>query len=442
MINWKISWREMDFAVFCILFVFLISYQIQNLFPQFSTMYLREVLYAYLYARILFFYNYKFTPFSLLMGGFILVSILTALNTNFQFPAYGWELPIRGFKRFLNVALLAPLAAVFIRENKQLKVVMVLWCAIVFVGFSTVLYQLAGGNMDWLVQNYIAIRANLIRYKSFLGEPNVSGMSAVLLLVIAFWGVQNKVLRWIVIGVAYFGGLMSLSKGALMGCLIVCGFVVLHDSFDFRQEKLGLPSRRVRENFLVLGLWVVAFLFIAPLFQYAVVHLQAALGQVDSPSVIQDLNDRAYSMKYGGDFGYVGNVVDVGAANEWLKKISVLLGQSFGRAGSVAIEMNIPYAVGPHNSYLEIFIVGGVVMLGLFLALQWLTLKKLFAKTKAGDPMAKILLLLFVVLSIFMLGYPNIYEPVTGSVFWLLVGIGAREEYASANSVTECAKAA
>lgn len=436
MTSWKVSWKEIDFAVFCVLFIFLISYQIQNLIPQFSSLYLREVLYAYLYARILFFYKHKFSNFTLLIGAFVMLSVLAAVNTNLQFPSYGWELPIRGFKRFLNVALLAPLAAVFIRDNKQLRVVMGMWCAVVFVGFSTVLYQFVGGHMEWLVQNYIAIRANLIRYKSFLGEPNVGGMSAVLLLVIAFWGVQNKILRWAIIGVAYFGGLMSLSKAALAGWLFVCTLVALHDSFDFKKEKLGRPSRHSLENFLVLGLWVVGFLCVAPLAQYAVVHLRAAMGQVDSPSAIQDLSDRAFILKYGADFSYASG------AGDWFKNISLIIGQSFGRAGSVAIEMNIPYAVGPHNSYLEIFIVGGVLMLGAFVAMQWLTFKNLLVKTRAGDSHAKILLLVFSAISIFMLGYPNIYEPVTGALFWLIVGVGAREEYASANLMTECAKVA
>lgn len=436
MTNWKFSWKEMDFAVFCILFISLISYQIQNLIPQFAEMYLREILYAYLYARIIFYYKHRLSNFAILIGAFILMSILAAFNTNFQFPSYGWELPIRGFKRFLNVALLAPLAAVLIRDNKQIKTLIWLWCGVVFIGFSTVLYQFVGGHMEWLVQNYIAIRANLIRYKSFLGEPNVGGMSAVLLLVIAFWGVQNKIFRWIIIGVAYFGGLMSLSKAALAGWLFVCTLVALHDSFDFTQEKLRRPNRQLRENFLVLGLWIVAFLCIAPLAQYAVVHLRAAMGQVDSPSAIQDLSDRAFILKYGTDFSYASG------AGDWLKNISLVVGQSFGRAGSVAIEMNVPYAVGPHNSYLEIFIVGGVLMLGTFLMMQWLTLKNLFAKTLTGDPIAKILLLLFVAISIFMLGYPNIYEPVTGALFWILVGVGAREESVTANVMTECAKVA
>lgn len=437
----QISLRKMDFAIFCVLFAFVISYQIQLLFPAFATLYLREILYAYLYVRVIFFYKHRFNSFVICMGTFVIVSLLAAVNTFFQYQDFGLPLAMGSLLRFLNVALLAPLAAVLVQSVKQVRFVLGLWAAVVFVGFLTVFYQFNGGHIQWLVQKYIAIRANLVRYKSFLGEPNVGGMSAVLLLVIAFWGIQNKALRWMGIGVAYFIGLMSLSKAALLGWLIVCLFVAFCESFDFKIKKIVIPNRRLGENFLVLGFWMVIFLFSAPLFQYAVALLRSFSGnEIGEPSAYLDFRNRAVMMKYGGDFGdraFIMNYEFFIKYGAWLKNCWFFIGQSFGRAGSVALAMNVPKAVGPHNSYLEIFIVGGFFMLGAFLTMQWLTLKTFVKSTLAGDPTAKTLLLLFVILSIFMLGYPNIYEPVTGSLFWVLIGVGAAGELFKTETVAE-----
>jgi len=428
----QFSLRKMDFAIFCVLFVFVISYQIQLLFPAFATFYLREILYAYLYVRVLFFYKHRFSSFVICMGTFVFVSLLAAVNTFFQYQDFGLPLAIGSLLRFLNVALLAPLAAVLLQNVKRVRFVLGLWASVVFVGFLTVFYQFNGGDIQWLVQKYIAIRANLVRYKSFLGEPNVGGMCAVLLLVIAFWGTHNKPLRWIGIGVAYFCGLMSLSKAAFIGGLIVCLFVAFYESFNFEIKKVVLPNRRLRENFLVLGFWVVIFLFSAPLFEYAVALLRSFSGnEIGEPSALLDFRERAVSMKYGGDFGdraFFVNYDPFFKYVTWLKNAWFFIGQSFGRAGSVALAMNVPKAVGPHNGYLEMFIVGGFFMLGAFLTMQWLTLKTFVKTALTGDSTAKTLLLLFVILSIFMLGYPNIYEPVTGSLFWVLIGVGAAGE--------------
>lgn len=437
----QFSLRRMDFAIFCVLFAFVISYQIQLLFPAFATLHLREVLYAYLYVRIIFFYKHRFSSFVICMGTFVLVSLLAAVNTFFQYQDFGLPLAVGSLLRFLNVALLAPLAAVLLQNVKRVRFVLGLWVAVVFVGFLTVFYQFNGGHIQWLVQKYIAVRANLVRYKSFLGEPNVGGMSAVLLLVIAFWGTQSKPLRWIGIGVAYFCGLMSLSKAALLGWLIVCSFIALYESFDFKINRIVLPNRRFRENFLVLGFWMIIFLFSAPLFEYAVALVRSFSGnEIGEPSAYLDFRERAVSMKYGGDFGDQASFVNYDffiKYGAWLKNCWFFIGQSFGRAGSVALAMNVPKAVGPHNSYLEIFIVGGIFMLGTFLTMQWLTLKTFVKTAIAGDPTAKTLLLLFVILSIFMLGYPNIYEPVTGSLFWVLIGVGAAGELFKTENVAE-----
>ena len=104
------------------------------------------------------------------------------------------------------------------------------------------------------------------------------------------------------------------------------------------------------------------------------------------------------------------------------------LGQSFGRAGSAALEMNVPKAAGPHNMYLEVYIVGGLVFLGSLISVQLLALRVMLGRALSGHFMYQMSLALFSLICLYMTGYPNIYEPITGSLFWLIIGIAARAQ--------------
>jgi len=99
-----------------------------------------------------------------------------------------------------------------------------------------------------------------------------------------------------------------------------------------------------------------------------------------------------------------------------------LFGQSFARAGSAATDLGIQNAFLPHNMYLELFMVGGLLLLGIFSAMLCiggyvLGKRLLFQKTISG---MLIIPLLIVVLYLF--GYPNVYEPITGTILWLALG--------------------
>ncbi|MFW2358329.1 hypothetical protein, partial [Hydrogenophaga sp.] len=80
-----------------------------------------------------------------------------------------------------------------------------------------------------------------------------------------------------------------------------------------------------------------------------------------------------------------------------------------------------------HNSYLELLLTGGAFMLSVVVVLMGRTYRTLWHSCAQGDNRVdRCVLVCFIVLTCWMLIYPVIYEPVTGCLFWIIVGYGNR----------------
>jgi hypothetical protein len=75
--------------------------------------------------------------------------------------------------------------------------------------------------------------------------------------------------------------------------------------------------------------------------------------------------------------------------------------------------------------YLELYLVGGLFFLFSLFWIQWHTLKML-ATYRIG--VGRFLIPPFILISLYMMGYPNLYEPITGTFFWLAVGLACRSQ--------------
>src|SRR5665647_675016 len=157
------TWHRVDVYVFGMLILALMLYQLQFLVPQFSSFHVREVLYAFLYFRVIFFYRIRMTGLLVAVLIFLAFSVLVGLHTYYL---YDFAVALHGFTRFVHLALIAPLAALILTDDDDVMLMFYLWMAVVFAGIMTVLCQILGMEMQWLVQKYIAIRGDLIRYKS------------------------------------------------------------------------------------------------------------------------------------------------------------------------------------------------------------------------------------------------------------------------------------
>jgi hypothetical protein len=403
-----IPWKRIDVFLFGFLILCLMLYQIQHLVPHFAKLHVREVLYLYLYFRVLFFYRINLTLPLLVMLMLLAGACLVAIHTYYL---AGIVVAVPAFSRFVHLALVAPLAAVLLEKDQDILMMLYLWVVVVIFGIMTIIYQMLGGEMAWLVQKYIAIRGDLLRHKSLLGEPNVGGMSAALLYILASMIVRRVAIRYLLLFASSFLVVVSISKAAFIG-FIFANLVILASDYKIAR-KVGsvFPSRRIIfQTLAVLG-WFLLMALHPLLYRYLEVNFNSFIGkQLAVPGAIEDFSDRFIFFRFGGGVGF----------RDYLE---LLFGQSFTRAGSVALDLKIPNAVGPHNMYLEVFLVGGLILLAAFIAVQYLTIKNLILNKNSNFKFNTILLPNFVLISIFMTVYPNFYEPITGTLFWLIVGV-------------------
>jgi hypothetical protein len=250
--NGDVCGRRIDVWVLGLLLLTIMLYQLQLLLPQLASFHVRELLYIYLYARVIFFYRIRFSPLLIAVIVFFTLTMMIALHT---FYLYGMAVALHCVSRFIHVALLAPLAGLILVRDEDIKWMFFLWLGAVFAGILTVVYQLSGGEMNWLVQNYIAIRGDLVRHKSLLGEPNVGGMAAVLAYTLASLIVRNAIWRYTILLSTSFLVIVCLSKAALASFLIM-NFVLI--ILDFRRAKLKkstFPSKFLRLQIGVIAIW-------------------------------------------------------------------------------------------------------------------------------------------------------------------------------------------
>lgn len=404
-----------DVGVLGLLILSLMLYQMQFLFPAYAELHIREILYAYLYFRVLVFYKIKVTPLLMAVLFFLLCALLIAMHTWY---IAGLGVALAGFKRFVHVAMLAPLATVLLGKNSHLQGMLYLWVAVVFTGVLTVAYQLLGGEMDWLVRNYIAMRGGLIRHKSLMGEPNVGGFAAVILYFVATMLVANIFARLLLVLAASFLVIVCLSKAAMILFLIINAVIFAFAISGENKQSHGFSRSALNLQGIVLGVWFI-FLTYHPLtHEYMVASFKTFVGaQSEGPGIAEDFSNRVlHPNLYPGTIG--------GQILENFKDI--FLGQSFSRAGSAATDLGLPLAIIPHNMYLELYLVGGILFLALLILIQWHTIRELSPNGGLGMRLEQLLVIPFVLICLYMMGYPNLYEPVTGTFFWLVVGAACR----------------
>lgn len=322
-------------------------------------------------------------------------------------------LAIHATARFGNAMLLAPLAAALLFHSRQLEKIFQIFLAIFVLAMASLLYQYWGGNLNRLVQGYIAIRGDLVRYMTVVGEPNVGGMFASLVVVLGVTLSQRRLIALLWASLAVVFVFFSLSKAAILGLAV--GLLVgslLHDSHERSEYFLRIA---------VSGVMGLSLLWIIGAEDYTRVLVNSVLGAIrGEPSALEDFRYRQGSIDWNAIFSQSG-------IPSWA---SYLLGASFKNVGSAALEVRGPDAgvVLPHNSYLELFLSGGMLLLGLVLFLMVRAGQALFSSRGTASWVSdRCALICLTMLSAWMLVYPVIYEPVTGCLLWLIVGYGNRK---------------
>lgn len=355
----------------------------------------------------------RLTPWFFVLVGLIL---LAGLHT---WLLSGAAVAVPATSRFGNVLMLGPLAAVLVMGKKQLTKVFCLFGLIAACAYATLLFQYFGGSLDILVGHYIAIRGNLVRYMTLVGEPNVGGMLAVLIFSIGMILIRSRITAIIVAGLAFTWVVFSISKASMIGIvlsIIFCIFVSKHNRREVCLRIVFACFTGVMLLALIGGL------------EYGKVCVSSITGSITGePSLLDDFESRQ-----GGGGGHAVSLsfIDSILSNALLTRpFNYVFGASYSLVGSAAQEVLGPNAgvVLPHNSYVELLLTGGISMLGLVLYLMLGAFRALVPGSRmpesAEERCALVCLLL---LSSWMFVYPVIYEPITGCLFWVIVGYGNR----------------
>jgi hypothetical protein len=419
--------RFLDLIIFAVLFIFIILYQLQLIAPWISSLRVRELLYIYLYIRICFFYRITLNYSLFLIFLFLGYAVFVGINT---YLFYGLEMAIEGFVRFINVALIAPLSSVLFTSVKQVKFFIYVWLVIVLLGAATAIYQLIGGELPWLVQDYIAIRGDLVRFKTILGEPNVGGMASVFVYVFALLSIRYIWLKLLFLNIAFLLLILSISKAAITTFVLATVIIV---SFKLRH---GFQIKKKKKYYFSFIFLIVLLIFIllknTELIQsfgrYGTTVIVAFLGIGDNEGtdygVIADLLDRILGKTIEG--------VRLAMEQSNFYLLDFLVGSSYGIAGTAAYNIRGDAAMLPHNGFLEIYLVGGIFMLIIFILILFITTKNLWIFFVKNYNFLFLSLFICFLLAIFLLPtYPIIYEPVIGALFWLIVGVAANWNFGS-----------
>lgn len=347
---------------------------------------------------------------------------------------------ISGFMRFVNVALLAPLAAIMITHKQQLKIFIKIWLAVAYLGAISGIYQFMGGDLFAITEGYKHFRGESIRYMTLLGEPNIGGMASPIVLLAAVYVLRNPIWKIITAVVSIVLLFLSVSKAGLAGITLAI-FLIVYYEYKKTGHLIGKKLvRNMMYSISLICLGVVIFLIISinnpvimeKIQEYSRTAITAVIGGGDrvdiSPSLVDDLLTRVFTMTLDG--------IEIAKRESSFYPFNAMFGSSFGIAGTAAEELRGQDSViTPHNGFSEIYFVGGILMLFLFLVILFFVFRRLWWLAK-GDNLFTALLAIFIICVAFTISYPIMSNIFAGSLFWIAIGVAAnrsiaREEFYS-----------
>jgi O-antigen ligase len=285
------------------------------------------------------------------------------------------------------------------------------------------------GDLNIITGGYGTTRGEAMRFMTLLGEPNVGGMAAPIVLLVSVYVVQNPLLKIIIALVAVVLLALSVSKAGLVGFGIAIILII------FLQHRLSnrlLGIKLLQTTLFAVPISVMAIVFAIVLSfsnpslvdkvqVYAQTAVTAFVGGGDpdhvSPSFVDDLSNRLFKMTSEG--------IEQAKTESSFYILNVIYGSSFGIAGTAAEEIRgSELVIKPHNGFAETYFVGGVLMLFLFMLILYFAFRRLWWLSKKNYLFGA-LLASFVLCTAFTVSYPVMSNIFVGSLFWLTIGIAA-----------------
>lgn len=391
----------------CICFAALLLLQSLRNYSGFYFLFLLASLFILvIYSAFQSEFKLRFTNKSLLY--IYLLFVLYTVYVLFWSYVYGPEISLFDSGGRLFFSTLIPLIFAFVRlDERRLFILIKLYILIFTAGAFSYFYQFIYGPIYWFADEPME-RGSLFRFSTILGSGNIYGIGvggALLLLGYAYKNIFIKSLFYVIL---LLGALMSLQKAAVVN--IILWLLIIF--FQSNAKEL------IRYTLVILILSICIFLtglifsehFLSIYLQEFVFN-SIGLNIYNNPDLVkstvldkENLLERFVGLHLDEIFGMHNPV------------IITLFGVGVMGAGG---GMGLPEFPQAHSTYWDIFFIGGLGYLIIFLYFFYRINRNL---QRLCTESSKMLLLFNILLFINSFSATaSIYHPVLSFVFWLSV---------------------
>jgi hypothetical protein len=325
-----------------------------------------------------------------------------------------WDF-LPGVPRVLMALFISTLVYLMVESEDHFKLIYrLLMICYVLAAFS-IIYQIVFGQISWFATQFV--RANLDRYASILGSLTIYGSVVgygLIMLYSPYLVKKNLILKLFFFFSLICAAVFSLTKAGIV-MVALSAFVYL--CYDFKSVLKRFRFINFVTLVLIIGVLFSVLMQISEFREYYNVIVTQTIGgssflsdgtgvKMDSDSVSLDhIKKRLFHftsemMKY-----YGGNVIFAGVGLQ-------------GGAGTLGITNNGVHYISAHNGLGDLFFIGGIFYLILFLLL-FVSTQLVFLKNK-NDLLCR---LLFMLNTLFfanlLVASGAVFHPAISLPFWI-----------------------
>ncbi|TYT76147.1 O-antigen ligase family protein [Desulfobotulus mexicanus] len=348
---------------------------------------------------------------------FILFSFYVVFISAFTHEASDF---LNGFLRFFLLMPMGIFGYLYINNEEQVRKILIFYAVFIAVSCSTVPLQHFIGPINWF--SSVFERAGMPRYSSLMGSVTVTGIAggAGLVVLLLLSNINSSIRFGLVLSILV-GMIFSLQKASLVNILLAF-FIYLW--FSGKISKCVL----VRSLLKTLFILVLLMVFIIRS-EVAEKYLIGFMASNFSETITSDQKETAkayYDYTLLESMGQRLVLLPKKVLHAYGEEI-LIVGAGFkAMAGTLAQE-------GPmnHNGFFDLWFSGGIVYLLIFLVLIFYLIKQIKRavrfSVRSSDSLMQNNLYCFYGLLIMILinnfGANTLFQPNTGVIFWLFVGI-------------------
>jgi len=306
---------------------------------------------------------------------------------------------------------------IFVKKEEHFKTILKIFLFCYVLAALSVIYQIIYGQISWFAAQFV--RAHLDRYASILGSLTIYGsiVGYGLIMVYSPLLVEKKLLIKIMLFFTLLSGaFFSLSKSGIV--MIGLSFLV-YLLFDFRSI---LQRMNFKSLFYLILFLIIAALILIQIEEYRIYYnaivtqtigaksiLSSGTGvYMDSPSVsLESIGKRLFhwSSEMLKEYGNMVYITGVGLQ---------------GGAGTLGITDNGTHYISAHNAFGDLFFIGGLPYLLIFLILFFSTQCVLFADK--DDQIGRLFFMLNILLMAnAFVASGSFFHPAISLPFWISI---------------------